>query len=175
MGRIILVIGGAGSGKSEYAERLCEKLSDGNKKFYLATMKNDGSKAYEERVKRHRKLREGKGFFTLEKERNLSELSFHGNETVLLEDLTNLLSNFLFSDAKKPCSSTGVLEDVLAVSYKVKNIVIVMNDVFRDGICYDDSTEIFLEELGIVHRMLADKADKVVKVIYGIPVILKES
>lgn len=70
MGRIILVIGGAGSGKSEYAERLCEKLSDGNKKFYLATMKNDGSKAYEE-GEEAQKTKRRQGLFHIRKRKKL--------------------------------------------------------------------------------------------------------
>lgn len=208
MGKIILVIGGAGSGKSKYAEKICGRIT-GDHKIYLATMKNDGSKAYEERVKRHRKNRQGKGFVTIEKEKNLSDLSFDGNETVLLEDLTNLLSNIMFSDenffskefeeVKSGASvdmqavdistqnseggkaengqeqdfASYVFADILALSYKVQNIVVVMNDVFRDGLCYDESTEKFLEELGKVHRLLAEKAGRVVKVIYGIPLVLK--
>ena len=55
---IHLVIGGSGSGKSEYAENL---LEDSQRKYYIATMQ-----VYEEegrkKVARHRRLRAGKVF-----------------------------------------------------------------------------------------------------------------
>ena len=61
---ITLVIGKPDSGKSELAEELA--LSGGYKnRYYIATMKvmDEAGKA---RVEKHRKMREGKGFVTLE-------------------------------------------------------------------------------------------------------------
>ena len=60
----VLITGGSGSGKSEYAEGLALKLEPG-KKLYLATMMvwdEEGRK----RVSRHKKMREGKRFETVE-------------------------------------------------------------------------------------------------------------
>ena len=63
---MILVIGGSGSGKSSYAEEIvCSVSGEDMKKYYLATMQifdEEGRK----KVERHRKLRSGKGFLTIE-------------------------------------------------------------------------------------------------------------
>ena len=63
-----LIIGGSASGKSEYAERLVCSLP--GKRIYTATME-PFSEEGRERIARHRKLREGKGFVTVEVPRNL--------------------------------------------------------------------------------------------------------
>lgn len=212
MAKIYIVYGGAGSGKSEYAEALCdnlcgvkqddsERIRDDScveenaavpRKIYLATMKNDGSKAALERIERHKKLREGKGFITIEKSSDISEIETEENDTILLEDLSNLLSNRMFSDEKKANYdditsknkdifkdkdidfSKEIFLDILKLSYKVENIVIVSNDVFRDGLCYDNATERFVEELGKIHILLSRHAERIIRIIYGIPVKIKE-
>ena len=63
-----LIIGGSASGKSEYAERLVCPLP--GKRIYVATMEPFGEEG-RERIARHRKLREGKGFVTAEVPRDL--------------------------------------------------------------------------------------------------------
>ena len=64
-----LITGGSGSGKSEYAEqKLMEYASHSKrnkKRYYIATMIPFG-KETEEKIARHRKLRAGKGFETIE-------------------------------------------------------------------------------------------------------------
>ena len=62
-----LVTGGSGSGKSAYAEsRICEwNRQDPKPLFYIATMYPYGEET-EKKIERHRMLRKGKGFETLE-------------------------------------------------------------------------------------------------------------
>lgn len=67
-----LVTGGSGSGKSEYAEKLILE-SGAKEKVYIATMEVFGEES-RERVRRHRRLRAGKGFRTIECPRNLWEI-----------------------------------------------------------------------------------------------------
>lgn len=70
---IYLVYGGSGSGKSEFAEALAVDLAGADgRKIYLATMKNDSGEA-RNRIERHKKLRAGKGFETIEQSRNIEE------------------------------------------------------------------------------------------------------
>lgn len=62
---IELVIGGSGSGKSAFAENEACKLSENEKRFYIATMQvfdNEGEK----KIQKHRKMREDKKFTTIE-------------------------------------------------------------------------------------------------------------
>lgn len=93
---IHLVTGGSGSGKSEYGEGLILDIPDGER-FYIATMESSGREA-ERRIARHRKLREGKGFFTIERPRDLGGLILpgEGRKNVLLECVSNLAANEMF-------------------------------------------------------------------------------
>ena len=67
-----VVTGGSGSGKSEYAEKLIAE-SALHRRIYVATMMvwdDEGRK----RVRRHREMRSGKGFITIEHYTGLSSL-----------------------------------------------------------------------------------------------------
>ena len=63
----ILVTGGSGSGKSEYAENL---LEDSPGKYYIATMQVYDAEG-RKKVARHQRLRAGKGFQTIEQTRDI--------------------------------------------------------------------------------------------------------
>lgn len=109
MGRLILVTGGAASGKSEYAEERIRELFrasglPGKRLLYLATMQRDGSSETDSRIARHRQQRQGRGFETLEKACRLEDLKpVEMNKAadffrcfILLEDLGNLLANEMY-------------------------------------------------------------------------------
>ena len=82
-----LVTGGSGSGKSAYAEsRICEwNRQDPKPLFYIATMYPYGEET-EKKIERHRMLRKGKGFETLEwytgLKLHLEEGSLQGSDAV---------------------------------------------------------------------------------------------
>ena len=90
----ILVTGGSGSGKSEFAENIAMKL--GGKMLYVATMKPYDDECLK-RIERHRKMRDGKGFRTVECYTDLSEIT-ESADTILLECMSNLTANVMFSD-----------------------------------------------------------------------------
>ena len=83
-----LVTGGSGSGKSAYAEsRICEyNRQDPKPLFYIATMYPYGEET-EKKIERHRMLRKGKGFETLEwytgLKLHLEEESLQGSDVLL--------------------------------------------------------------------------------------------
>ena len=54
-------------------------------------------------------------------------------------------------------------------------MVIVTNEVDRDGICYEPETMEYIRLMGCLNQKLASAADRVVEVVYGIPVLLKPS
>ncbi len=123
---LILVIGGSGSGKSEYAEQRCMELDIGPK-LYIATME-----AYDEesltRVARHRKMRSGKGFDTLECYTHLEEALIPAGRTVLLECMSNLVANEMFS----PLGRCGVpfTADEPSLSVKADEFELMGKDAF---------------------------------------------
>jgi len=168
-----LVLGGAASGKSEYAENLALSLSEPQARMYVATMMPYGeSGAY--RVKRHRKLREGKGFETVELPRNIGQLSGHEGMTVLVEDLSNLLANEMFAeDALQPLDTNAIARALKSLSEQAKNTVFVSNNIFEDGCLYDESTRSYIQKLGELNRLVAEFCDHVTEVTVGIPIVQK--
>jgi adenosylcobinamide kinase/adenosylcobinamide-phosphate guanylyltransferase len=103
---IVLVIGGSGSGKSEYAEKIiCSmydlaKINDIHSSlFYVATMKVYGEEG-KAKVERHRNLRSGKGFETIEQETNIENAVAHLHslsDCILIECMSNLVANEMFT------------------------------------------------------------------------------
>lgn len=69
---IHLVTGGSGSGKSAYAEKLVTEQYKKDSKYYIATMQvyDEEGKA---RIERHRQMRSGKGFTTIEQPAYIEE------------------------------------------------------------------------------------------------------
>ena len=139
-----LIFGGSGSGKSEYAEKLSCELAQKNEKYYIATMIPYGEEG-KKRVERHKKLREGKDFYTIEQTMHISGA---------LEKMKN------------PRNSTVLIECM-------SNIIIVTNDIFSDGCIYDESTREYIRQLAYINRQLAQDADIVEEVVYSVPVRLK--
>lgn len=163
----VLVIGGAASGKSEYAENLLCRLSGDAPKVYIATMEPHGAEAAA-RIAKHRQARSGKGFMTLERFTNLSGLRVPDGSAVLLEDLGNLCANEMFS----PCGSRDgaeILRGVYALREQCSHVVIVSNEIFCGGTAYTAETLQYLRTLARLHREIAATADGVCEVVCGIP------
>ncbi|MBR5419877.1 MAG: bifunctional adenosylcobinamide kinase/adenosylcobinamide-phosphate guanylyltransferase [Lachnospiraceae bacterium] len=164
---LILVTGGAASGKSEFAERVLLSLGKDHKKTYLATMQR-GSDAAEQRIRRHQALREGKDFELLESPRNIVSVRDRCGEAVLLECVTNLLANEQFGEVYDEHPAERIREDIRALHERCRFLVAVTGEVFSDGIMYETYTENYRRELGKLNCMLAEDADAVAEVCCGI-------
>lgn len=174
---ITLIIGGSGSGKSAYAEEYAEMLSQGGRKYYLATMQVFDDEG-QEKIARHRELRKDKDFVTIEQPVNIHKvLEGMVSETALLECMSNLVANEMFQgEVPTPCSDVTekIIAEVKQLSCGLEQLVIVTNNVFEDGISYDESTKEYIEAMGQVNARLAAMADKVIEVVVGIPITIKE-
>ena len=160
---LTLIVGGASSGKSAFAEELLLK-SDASVRVYLATMEPYGSEAAE-RIARHREARRGKGFVTLERSRDLAGAEVPSGSAVLLEDLGNLCANELFSpDGAGENAADAILRGVAALRERCRDLVIVSNEAGTDGARYDADTLRWLGTLAYLHRALARDADAVCEV-----------
>ena len=171
---LILVSGGSGSGKSEFAESLV--VSSGlSERIYLATMQvwdEEGTR----RVARHRAMRAGKGFSTLECPTGLDRLEVPQHSAVLLEDLSNLSANEYFApDGGGKAAFERVLAGVEQAAARAELVVVVTNELFSDGVRYDPETAAYLELLASLNRAIAAQADQVYEVVCGIPVAWKEA
>ena len=171
---IHLVTGGSGSGKSEYGEGLILDIPDGER-FYIATMESSGREA-ERRIARHRKLREGKGFFTIERPRDLGGLILpgEGRKNVLLECVSNLAANERFApQGAGEGARAAILVGFDTLLSQAELVVAVTNEVFSDGTDYDPATLDYLDLLGGLNAALAARADRVVEVVCGLPILQK--
>lgn len=167
-----LVYGGAGSGKSLYAETLACGWAGGNPLYYLATMElsDEESRA---RVLRHRRQRAGKRFLTLEMPRPQSLSSLLPGGMVLLEDLGNLCANTLFGPMP-PADPLDVVDKfLLKLEARCCGLVVVSNDLFRDGINYDRETQGYLDLLARLHCRLAARYEQVTEIVCGLPITWK--
>lgn len=181
---LILITGGSGSGKSAFAEqKLLEIASEQGKNcIYLATMNRGEDRESAARIRRHRALRAGKGFGTVEQPLRLDEAKIPDGSAVLLEDLSNLLANEIYLPGgqlaiKKRTEeqlAEAVLGPVLALAERASVLVVVTNEIFSDGVRYDEETEAFRKDLAILNRAIASRADAVYEVVAGIPLIMKE-
>lgn len=173
-GRLILVTGGSGSGKSAYAERtLLSRMPAEGRAVYLATMENTGQEAAE-RVARHRAMRSrhavqaGHSFVTLEQPVDLGAAPILPGDCVLLEDLGNLLANEYWSPAGTG-DETRILSGIRTLLERAALLVVVSVEIFSDGCTYDPDTLRYLRALGRLHRALVPLAEEVTEVVCGIP------
>lgn len=164
---LALVIGGAASGKSAYAESLAGRL--GNQKIYIATMEPFGEEA-EIRIAKHRNMRAEKGFWSVDCYRDLASLTLPEQDVVLLECLTNLLANECYGGDPERIS-----QGIDLLRKQTKHLVIVSGDVFCDGDRYSAETLDYIRLLGELNRALAAKADVVVETVAGIALVQKGS
>jgi adenosylcobinamide kinase/adenosylcobinamide-phosphate guanylyltransferase len=181
---ITLIYGGSGSGKSAFAEDYVCNMNCKDR-FYLATMKSNDSEA-KARIEKHRNLRSGKGFVTLEHDTDIVNAikaiqeidsgSFYTNASdndsvILLECMSNLVANEMFRDGEIKAAEGCVhkiLSDIKEIAGCVSSLVIVTNDIFDDGMAYDPGTKEYMRALGKINRKLAEMAQEVYEVVVGI-------
>ncbi len=174
---IVLITGGSGSGKSEYAENLAVKLGK-KERLYIATMMPADRESIQ-RIARHQDQRRNKGFSTLECYTGLKQLDIRGFPTVLLECMSNLLANEMFCEEgiSKTRGNASVKEEILEgivhLNSRCEHVVIVSNEVFSDnGSPYAQTAE-YIKLLGEINCRIAALSSYVCEVVYGIPVCLK--
>jgi adenosylcobinamide kinase/adenosylcobinamide-phosphate guanylyltransferase len=169
---IYLIIGTQNSGKSALAEELSMNTKDAYR-VYLATMKiyDDVGR---ERVKRHRQQRQGKGFFTIEQEVNITnvidKIENSSETTALLECVSNLVGNEIYENpvrkklllqGRKNEFADEIAEDIKKLADSVNNLIIVTNEYAKDEEGYDDETRTYVDLLHMVNERIKGFSDKV--------------
>ena len=175
---IYLVTGGSGSGKSAYGERLILSFGEGQR-IYIATMDPGEGEEGRARIARHRRMRRGKAFTTIERLRDLGSLRLPGSgpRHVLLECVPNLAANEMFGGGAAWESPEALVEkilgDIRAVARQAENLVIVSGQIGEDGCAYDRDTRAYIYLVGRLNQALAALAGQADEVVFGIPVRLK--
>jgi adenosylcobinamide kinase/adenosylcobinamide-phosphate guanylyltransferase len=190
---VVFITGGNDNGKSEYAEDLVIKLSPGGRsagytRIYLATM---GARDEEslKRIKKHIFRRKDMEYITIEKSFDVGSIDITniditnidnskadtGKRILLIEDIPNLLAGEMFKGTSfYPDVADKITADIMKLISACEHTVIVTNEVFSDGMIYDEYTTTYLREFGTINRRLAGYSDKVVELVFGIPCIVKE-
>ncbi|MEL7610805.1 MAG: bifunctional adenosylcobinamide kinase/adenosylcobinamide-phosphate guanylyltransferase [Bacillota bacterium] len=171
---LVLITGGAASGKSEFAEHAAVSLCAGGKLAYIATMRAR-DKEDAARVEKHRRARSGKGFTTIESPFAMpGAQALEGFDTALVECASNLLANVMFEQGVPAGEAVNrIPEEIAGLCRKVKNVVVVTNEVFGDGCPYGESVMEYISALGKINRAIAKSADVVIESVCGIAVFLK--
>ena len=169
---INLVIGGARSGKSSYAEKLAVETQ--KEIIYIATA-TTGDDEMRDRIKHHQQSRPEK-WMLIEEPFNLSDVILNHssrNLTLIIECMTLWLTNWLctndvenwqqekeaFIDALITCKS-----EIIIVSNEVGSGIVPMGELSRD----------FVDQAGWLNQALTQVADKATLVVAGCPLILKD-
>lgn len=167
-----LITGGSGSGKSAYAES-CILDYQGKNRIYIATMYPFDEESHA-RIRRHRQMRKEKQFSTIECYTGLQHVELPDHADVLLECMSNLVANEMYQEQG---AGERTVEEIMAgirhLLSRVDHLVVVTNEVFSDGVSYDDDTMRYLDYLGQINQQMGKMADRVTEVVYGIPVKIK--
>ena len=173
---LILVTGGAASGKSEYAERLAAEHPEA-KLWYAATMLHDpDDRETTLRIEKHRQRRAGAGFETIELPCGIERLIdiVHPGDTVLLEDLSNLLANEMFMPGRPAFREETITAPLLRLHAEGVTVIIVGNRTAED-LPPDAGPEIsrYVTKLQKIQQELAASADRVAELVCGIPLTIR--
>lgn len=175
-----LVIGGSGSGKSSYAENAICRRAGKDPLYYIATMIPFG-KETQQKIDRHRRVREGKGFITQEWYFDISKKIMESgwgqggkNICAILECVSNLTANEIYSNGKTEREAVvAVLEGIRKLNSLCRHLVVVTNDVFSESVPDTPEMTEYKKVLGKINRMLAQEADQVTEVMCGCACFVK--
>lgn len=185
MGKLILVTGGARSGKSTYAEKLVKE--HGNEVMYIATSIpfDDEMK---DRVRKHRERRPD-NWHTFEGYSDLKKVydNHDSFQVILLDCVTVMITNLLFEKAGEDFDSLdsnkiniiekNIMDEVedfiSAVKRNPETAVLVTNELGSGIVPEYKSGRVFRDIAGRVNQYIASMADEVYIAISGIPLKLK--
>ncbi|MFK7001150.1 bifunctional adenosylcobinamide kinase/adenosylcobinamide-phosphate guanylyltransferase [Flavobacterium oreochromis] len=167
---LYLITGGERSGKSLYAQNLALELSPNP--VYMATARK-WDDDFQKRIDRHQKDRDHR-WTNVEEEKQISKFEFSGKVT-MIDCVTLWLTNF-FVDTNNDVDQSLELakrEVEKILLQKDATIIIITNEIGMGGHAQTEIGRKFTELQGWMNQYLAKKADKVVLMISGIPVIIK--
>jgi adenosylcobinamide kinase/adenosylcobinamide-phosphate guanylyltransferase len=166
---LTLIIGGASSGKSAFAERLV--LQSGLAKVYIATAEAHDDEMTA-KITDHKARRLGQGWRTVEAPLDLEQPLSHiqSGEVALVDCVTFWLTNQMLDDADLEVEVDVLLSTLGAMT---RPVVIVTNDVSGGIVPENAMARAFRSAQGRLNQRLAAQADFVVFVTAGLPQILK--
>lgn len=180
---VTLVTGGARAGKSHWAEAEARRLG-GDGVLYVATARADDQEMAR-RIARHRRERPA-GWSTVEAPVGPHKaLADAGDRVVLLDCVTLLVSNLLLDAAGADPEEGGEEEALARVESGIDRLIealearaaptiVVTNEVGLGIVPATPLGRWYRDALGTANRRLASTASRVVLVVSGIPVVIRE-
>lgn len=181
MKNIILITGGQRSGKSLYAERLALSLDDNP--VYMATSRI-WDEEFRQRVEMH-KSRRGQNWENIEEEKFLSQHDVNGR-VVVIDCITLWATNFFFdlqADSMKSAKADAMhventlnmlKEEFVKFTSQDATFIFVTNEIGSGGISDNHTQRKFTDVEGWINQFIATNADKVILMVSGIPITIKE-
>ena len=168
MKKIILITGGARSGKSRYAEQLAHSLT--SNPVYVATA-HIWDKEFGERVRRHQERR-GPEWTTIEEEKQLSRHNLAGRVAVI-DCITLWCTNYFFEMKDVDATLDAIKDEFDRFTTPEATYIFVTNEIGMGGVSDNDVQRRFTDLQGWMNQYVASKADEVVLMVAGIPVKIK--
>lgn len=167
MSKVTLVLGGARSGKSRFAERLAEGAAS---RTYIATAEPFDDEM-RDRIGKHREQRGG-GWTTVEAPLDLAEaLAACTSDFVLVDCVTVWLGN-LMHHQRNLRDEVAALCDCLKT--QMADVVLVSNEVGLSIVPENAMARRFRDDQGLANQRLAEVADEVYFIAAGLPLTLKK-
>ena len=166
---VLLVIGGARSGKSRYAEALA--ATSGHAVTYVATAGPPRDAEMADRIARHRADRPAT-WRTVEAPEDLVSPLEAAEGVVIVDCLTLWLSNLVLNERDVDAASSRFLD---ALSASRATVVAVTNEVGEGIVPATSLGRAFRDQQGMLNQRAARIADTVVKMVAGCPLIVKPS
>ena len=189
--QIILVMGGARSGKSEFAEKLMYRAS-GERKGYVATSQIlDDEMKYRVMVHRERRPADWKTFEVMHEAGGMMETILRESDAVLFDCITMYVSNLLMDHINFHGAETlGVsdlealrtvlqrdLDQMFAVisKFQGKEIIFVSDELGMGIVPGNAMSRVYRDLVGLANQYIAARADKAYLSVAGITIDLKRS
>lgn len=189
--RIFMVMGGARSGKSEFAEKLMAG-TEGRRKGYIATSQVlDEEMKYRVMVHQARRPAAWKTFEVMHEAGPMMKTILDGADSVLFDCITMYVSNLLMDhmDCRR-VETLGVsdleelrkilqedLDEIFAMisAYQGKEIIFVSDELGMGIVPGNAMSRVYRDLVGLANQYIAARADKVYLSIAGITIDLKRS
>ena len=168
MKKVILITGGARSGKSRYAEELALSLS--KNPVYVATA-HVWDEEFRERVKKHQERR-GPEWTNIEEEKLLSRHDLTGRVAVI-DCITLWCTNYFFQMQEVDTALEALKAEFDKFTAKDATYIFVTNEIGMGGVSDNAVQRKFTDLQGWMNQYVASKADEVILMVSGIPVKVK--
>ena len=167
--KVILITGGARSGKSRYAEELALSLS--KNPVYVATA-HVWDEEFRERVKKHQERR-GPEWTNIEEEKLLSRHDLTGRVAVI-DCITLWCTNYFFQMQEVDAALEALKAEFDKFTAKDATYIFVTNEIGMGGVSDNAVQRKFTDLQGWMNQYVASKADEVILMVSGIAVKVKE-